>query len=537
MLNRRITDNKKVIRFGLDLLRPHKTFVVYFLLVVAAEAIVGSVLEPLGMKFLIDSLSTGDYRLFTTLIIIVSSVGVGIHILGYKTEIIKKKIQNSIHQDLTVQLGSRLSDIELKKVLERGEGYYLSRVYEESRRVSHDLTAVLSSLCSISFSIIGGLSVALWLSWQVTLALAAIVPALWFVARRFGPSMTDTSREEQESIATFSTFISRIIKSQEAIRLFNLRDSVSPDIKENIKASLHLGEKNTRITERYRAWSKINLSISELIVLALTGFQVLIGVITIGSLFGFLRAFGAIIQSINGVTNLLPMLANLKGRIIRIMEYIEEANSDSVKHERGLEIPGFQRKGTLLSVKSLSYEINGFLVFKNLNYKIKDNACLLLHGPNGCGKSTFANLLTGLLEPTQGVIYIHKNNIRFSALVGNNTLYPGSIDQFAKKSLSIEYDVFIKYIDELNLYHLLEKDGESLSSGEKKKIQIALCLSKPADLYVFDEPLANIDETSKEQIIKLIIDNTEDSALIVIEHGNDKFHSLFADVEDFTSLI
>ncbi|MCK5582469.1 MAG: hypothetical protein KAI33_01695, partial [Elusimicrobiales bacterium] len=65
-------------------------------------------------------------------------------------------------------------------------------------------------------------------------------------------------------------------------------------------------------------------------------------------------------------------------------------------------------------------------------------------------------------------------------------------------------------------------------AGQKKKVEVVMGLMKNAGLYVFDEPLANVDEESKGKIMKHIFDRSKNSALIVIMHGDNKFHEQFS---------
>ncbi|WP_073071657.1 ATP-binding cassette domain-containing protein [Thermosipho atlanticus] len=82
-------------------------------------------------------------------------------------------------------------------------------------------------------------------------------------------------------------------------------------------------------------------------------------------------------------------------------------------------------------------------------------------------------------------------------------------------------------IESLGLEKLKEKTPSNLSAGEKQKVAIGIALEKDADLYIFDEPLANIDEQSKEKIIKLIFEKLNSKTLIMVLHGEKEFHSLF----------
>src|SRR5262249_18871097 len=89
---------------------------------------------------------------------------------------------------------------------------------------------------------------------------------------------------------------------------------------------------------------------------------------------------------------------------------------------------------------------------------------------------------------------------------------------------------------ELDLGGCMDKSQEELSAGEKKKVEVAMCLLKEADAYLFDEPLANVDVESKATIIRLILERARGKTLIVIMHGDAEFHARFDRVLDVQHL-
>jgi ABC-type multidrug transport system ATPase subunit len=75
-----------------------------------------------------------------------------------------------------------------------------------------------------------------------------------------------------------------------------------------------------------------------------------------------------------------------------------------------------------------------------------------------------------------------------------------------------------------------------LSAGQRKKLEVIMGLSKEAEVYVFDEPLAGVDIGSKDKIIGEIFGRTEGKTLVVIMHGDGQFHQLFDRVVDLEAV-
>lgn len=73
---------------------------------------------------------------------------------------------------------------------------------------------------------------------------------------------------------------------------------------------------------------------------------------------------------------------------------------------------------------------------------------------------------------------------------------------------------------------VLEAFADELSAGQQQKLALSLALSKDADLYIIDEPLANLDPESRDTAINLILERTRQKNLILVMHGSDEYHKL-----------
>jgi ATP-binding cassette subfamily E protein 1 len=151
---------------------------------------------------------------------------------------------------------------------------------------------------------------------------------------------------------------------------------------------------------------------------------------------------------------------------------------------------------------------------------IRQNEVLGIVGPNGIGKSTFAKLLAGRLEPDEGA-FDTRLDISYKP-------------QYVEIDQQMRVDAFLRSItddfgtsywnteiaDPLQLDRIMEQNLTDLSGGERQRVAIAACLSRDADLYLLDEPSAHLDVEQRVLATRAIRRYTEthDKTAMVIDH-------------------
>ena len=164
-------------------------------------------------------------------------------------------------------------------------------------------------------------------------------------------------------------------------------------------------------------------------------------------------------------------------------------------------------------------------VLENFNLTIEPGRIVGLLGPNGCGKSTFLKLVSGLLVPDSGRIEIcseersDQTNAYISFLpertyFDNSSRVHELISLFADFYTDFDKEAAIKMLNDLHIP--LEAKLKTLSKGMKEKVQLIMVMSRKTKLYLLDEPIGGVDPASREYILNTIITNYNPEASIII---------------------
>jgi multiple sugar transport system ATP-binding protein len=148
-------------------------------------------------------------------------------------------------------------------------------------------------------------------------------------------------------------------------------------------------------------------------------------------------------------------------------------------------------------------------VLKRIDIDVAPGEFLILVGPSGCGKSTLLNIIAGLEEPTDGELLIAGTNVigmppsrRDIAMVFQSyALYPTMTVEdnigFALEMRKVPVEARKKRIQEvaamLQIEHLLDRRPAQLSGGQRQRVAMGRALARDPQLFLFDEPLSNLD--------------------------------------------
>lgn len=254
-------------------------------------------------------------------------------------------------------------------------------------------------------------------------------------------------------------------------------------------------------------------------------------------------------------------LTDLADRIILVRkgELFKELTKDELLNvERQLGL----RSAIKTVLKAQNKPVGNDLNIKKLEYKFKEGSGLKIDdisfglgniygitGKNGCGKSTFIRVMTGLDDKGKseiifnGKILNKKDRLKNSSLVMqdvNHQLFTDSVEEEIKLGVKdLSQDRLDKVLYGLELTELKDRHPMSLSGGQKQRVAIASVLCKNSRFIFFDEPTSGMDYKNMIRISKLIKEmSTEDNIIFIVSHDieflNETADSILC-LEEFTA--
>tara|TARA_B100000886_G_scaffold14749_1_gene9512 strand:+ start:4757 stop:5533 length:777 start_codon:yes stop_codon:yes gene_type:complete len=203
-------------------------------------------------------------------------------------------------------------------------------------------------------------------------------------------------------------------------------------------------------------------------------------------------------------------------------------------------IKNFKTIEPVIELKNISVFYNKRQIIDNLNLKINKQEILGVLGPNGVGKSTIFNLITGLKDPNFGEIIIDGTNStklpineRFTKFkLGLVPQYGGLIhDLTLEDNLKLVAEIHIlekelrehklnKLITQFEFESLLKIKSKNLSGGQKKKLVIAMALINDPNILLLDEPFAALDILTIKMLQEIILNlqTSEEISIVICDH-------------------
>ena len=420
---------------------------------------------------------------------------------------------------------------------------FIRNIYSESRYINQSIDAYFKLAIEV-FSILIILLVLLTIQFESTLLIASFfIPFVFIFNLIFSKRIKDWGFKKQYFVAkilqdlqqSFSSIKEIILrgnqnffKDQFGRTIFNLNNQT--------KKLMFISEIPKNLLE--------TIAVCLICIIIFSSFQEVKNFSELAPVVGLFGAAALrVIPAFNRIIAYKQNIDSCYPSVKLVYKELKEANFEEVRKNPIERKFRFENEIELKNIEYIYPKTNNS-VFKELNLKIKKNECICLIGDSGSGKTTIVDLISGLLEPQKGEIFIDGKktslyNADWRKLIGYVTQSVYLIDDTIKKNIlfglgeelefnkerfdrSIKYsqlDSLIKKLPE-GIDYKVGENGIKLSGGQRQRIAIARTLYLNPKILILDEITSSLDEMTAKSLLESLNNLSGKITMIYISHNN-----------------
>ena len=178
-----------------------------------------------------------------------------------------------------------------------------------------------------------------------------------------------------------------------------------------------------------------------------------------------------------------------------------------------------------IEINNLTKNFGDLTALDDVTVSLEQGQIVGLLGPNGSGKTTLIKILNGLLQPTSGSVTINGSapgveTKKVVAYLPDRNALP---DYMTASQLMDIYEDFFEDFDRIKAEAMVDDLGinrkqtmKKMSKGTKEKLQLCLVMARQAEVYLLDEPIGGVDPATRDYILRTIISNYNENAVVLI---------------------
>ena len=418
----------------------------------------------------------------------------------------------------------------------KNSSYFLREFQIEIKLITSSFIQPILGIILNILTLLGFTILLYFIDAKLTLA-TLIIGFLFFLIFVFGLKKQFVFFGNQRRIQNLKiiTYIKQIFEGIRELKIYKKENIFIHDLKKSWFRLANLSVKKNIFTVLPRILFEILLVFIILIVFfKLENPQNFIPKLTI-----FVLIMLRVIPNINLLIKYIQQINFSDSAIKDLIQYFEKKKSEKLKNVV------FNKN---IKIKDVSFKYQEDLkIFQNLNIEINKNSCIGIKGSNGSGKSTFVDIISGLIKPLSGKIlidgvsYDDLNNEKWISKFGYVQQKPFFFEESLEFNITLEKDqgkidrdklneiVRIVSLDDFlldrksNLSEKLMESATNISGGQAQRIGIARALYNSTEIIVFDEAFNNLDQDAMNTFLKIINSLKKNHTIIIISHIEEPF--------------
>lgn len=408
--------------------------------------------------------------------------------------------------------------------------------------IEMDFLVTLGLLIETVLTVLFAIATLFSLHPQMALGFTLLLSIPLFVPSLFEKRINQASEARVKALTTFTASLTNVFKAFELVKNFQIENRIRARFDEDNES---FRQSDMHFEKRKAEGIGVSFLVAQASYMgtaAIAAYFVFKGSLTAGGFLSVVSISAACIAPLSWIARYFQSL--IASRAARRVVLAEIALADPV--ELSVDRSKLTEKPCAIQCDNITFAYRADkAIIQDLSFSLEPGEHCLIQGPSGSGKSTLIDLLLSYYAPAGGEIRIagrsdlsstersclvsvsrQEAQLFSDSLRNNLTLYDESIND-TEICHVLEQLGLGKWANPQGLALQLEAAGENLSGGEKKRLSLARALLRNTPVLILDEPLANIDPESVEQI-EGFIENIEGPTLLVISHqGSESFLQSF----------
>lgn len=475
------------------------------------------------------------FIIFFTVVTLVLRIS-GILLLVVQTRsftLVAKDITYHIRKDLL----AKVNTISMSEYETLGGGTISSHFVVDIETIDKFIAETISKFIVGVLLLIGIIGVLLWIHWKLALIILVLNPIVVLLSIKMGKRVKKLKEKENTAFSIFQQSLTETLDGIQQIRASNREGFFFKRLAEQAK---QVRDHSASFSWKSDAASRLSFMIFIMgfdIFRAIAMLVVAVSDLSIGQMFAVFGYLWFLLNPVQDILNINIAWFGAKAALKRINTLANLKSEPQYPHE----VNPFRDKDSVsVRAENINFAYgNHRPVLKNVNLNIRKGQKIALVGASGGGKSTFVQVLLGLYQPQQGMIYfddqpvtkigldIVRENVatvlQHPALFNdsvrmNLTLGQEITDEKLWKALEIaQLDDAIKDLEE-GLDTLVGKQGIRLSGGQRQRLAIARMVLSEPKVVILDEATSALDTETEKKLHQALDKFLKNRTTLIIAH-------------------
>ena len=480
----------------------------------------------LGITSLYDSVKAGlavDYDYLGKIILILVILYCLSSVFYFVRGRMLVKVTQKMVYTLRKELSEKIERLPVAYLDQFTVGDLLSRMVNDMESIVSNMRQNIAQTISAAVTIIGTLSMMLYIEPRLTIISLIVLPTSAFVTAKIAGISRRFFRKKSHELGRIDGYMEEIISSEEVVKSFTFEEKALEEFDEINEKLYENSYKAQFVSSEIMPLMNFISNLGYVAIAVFGGYLVYAGRITVGAIQAFFQYSRKLNQPINGMAEVVGALQSAisaADRVFRVLDAEEETEAENPVAIEKVE-----------GAVTFDHVHFGYMpeqeIIKDFNLKVNPGETVAIVGPTGAGKTTLINLLLRFYEVDRGAITVDGVDIRnftrsdlrshFGMVLQDTWLFTGSVydniaygkdgateEEIVSAAKATYVDNFIRTLPEGYRTKITES-GSEISQGQRQLLTIARALISDPDILILDEATSSVD-TRTEKLIQKAMD-------------------------------